>query len=261
MVQQELDRRNAPDADANKLIHDRLEAVYQFIIDWINQSTNIQKIGLLLDIGTWKGDFVVQFLSSLARQVVSFDIDSKHVGIAASRSDMDQLIKEGRVLLLQMDALRMGFCRGKFDIVTFVEVLGAGFDGPREEIGKMLQQAYECLNERGIIFMTFLSQRTADLLRPVTGGTFSEQEGVPLSISFLQDFAEKNDLYCIEFGQMFWRLEDYGRTLQLPNIYKVMQGEEDLLGFDPKALKPMPVFSGDYPTYNIVILGKQLQKT
>lgn len=249
----------------DKKVEQRLDAVYQFISELVKLMQEGQKVERVLDIGTWKGVFVKRWLTAMAEHVYSFDLDTfvesspfpQLKKLRTAQKLLKEEIAAGIVHLFQMDALKMSIAPESVQVVTCIEVLGAGLEGSTEKVNELLEHIFQTLRKDGVAILTFRSQSADDALINYFGNLDPETSSMGLTMHRQDLPALKKFRHRFFLGQMIMRYEP-GQPIVLLDAIPTFD-EEGKLGVHPTAekYKPRLVEENEKPRYWVVVLGKE----
>ncbi len=227
---------DSPQNRKERRINRRLVPVYKMAVEAIRAHHQGEQVEKLFDIGVFDGRFL-PLLADAAQTIYGIDYKQSMIEAAWKNPLNDELVKEGRLDLRQMDAFEMDFPDlppEPFDAITCIEVIGAGLKGKRGQTATQATEAivarsYDLLTPGGVFTFTM---KDAEYLErfSYTGFEFDIPKGTPVVRHDLMNAVDK-----------FSKFEWYGQIC--------LQASNGMLGFPGQIVyrngKPYPQVNRD----------------
>lgn len=206
-------------------ISERIRRVYDFAVNTYRERTGQSEARLALDIGTYTGLPGLPILSQIARRIITVDCDPTKQMRASNRVEIKSI--GDRIIFIQayaQDILKMeeAFSTSSVDLAVMVEVLGAGFEGSTEDLGRIFEGVYRVINkDSGLFIFTVRSPYATEMINEQVKQTglnlnISDLKGVPVSKRRLKSLLG-HYFYVDWYGQMIGiRDAPQSRNLALP---------------------------------------------
>jgi len=239
-----LERTESPSNEIplKELTYRRLEKQYEFIAASLpGLAQDLKRPLKILDVGTWRGDYVHFFTDlpeDVVESVVAIDINEQRIKQVQSLSVLQHDLASGRLAIMEGDGTNMPeFSDQTFDFINSTEILG----GLKGRVPDLVSEVNRVLVFDGYTSFNIADQRSAYIYQQL--GEFTAKKKVRYSKEELEEIVRNefdSDVRMAWFGQMPIR-EDGENTL-LP--YK-QSPKPDHIILAQDALRVQSVYSAD----------------
>ncbi len=232
---------SVPDELLKEAVRERLRWVYRFAGEIFGKG------GRHLDIATHDG-YALPEIAQWAREIFSYDIDSGKIGLAQKNSAVRELIRKGKLHLVQADANKSPFPRNAFNSATVVEVVGNGFRSDRPDLVNepvlslipLFHGIHHALQPGGMLLGTVRGHMPEALTSWLHSLAINQEQLQSQLKDFLGPRISRDDienvLGMLSFTNVQWynqiRFNPNSHTISLPNPWQIGRvGKQDLRSY------------------------------